>query len=142
MRRLESWRKEMCRRPRRPICAFYFAPGGCQHRDLDRRHERSRSFGSWELTQRKYHRRNMWKLAMWSLARAPGHMMRLSRPSMRGNTALAPMYETDIEPEPELIENIIPLGQPCSLLELNDSKCRWPIGDPGSVEFFFWGGMR
>ena len=71
--------------------------------------------------------------------RAPG-MMRLSRPSMRGNTALAPMYEADLEPEPELIENIIPIGQRCSLLELNDSKCRWPIGDPGSAEFFFCGG--
>src|SRR6201981_1160729 len=45
--------------------------------------------------------------------RAPGHMMRISRPSMRGNTALAPMYETDLEPEPEMIENIIPLGTPC-----------------------------
>src|SRR6202162_5387267 len=62
--------------------------------------------------------------------RAPGHMMRLSRPSMRGNTALAPMYETDIESEPELIENIIPIGQRCSLLELNDSKHRRAIGDP------------
>jgi GcrA cell cycle regulator len=72
--------------------------------------------------------------------RAQGHMMRLARPSMRGNTALAPMYESDLEPEPELIENIIPLGQRCSLLELNDNKCRWPIGDPGTAEFFFCGG--
>src|SRR3981189_688510 len=72
--------------------------------------------------------------------RTSGHMMRLARPSMRGNTALAPMYETDAAAEPELIENIIPLGQRCSLLELNDSKCRWPIGDPGTAEFFFCGG--
>jgi len=72
--------------------------------------------------------------------RAPGHMMRLPRPAMRGNTALAPMYETYLEPEPELIENIIPIGQRCTLLELNDSKCRWPIGDPGTAEFFFCGG--
>ena len=72
--------------------------------------------------------------------RAQGHMMRLTRPSMRGNTALAPMYENDLEPEPELIDNIIPLGQRCSLLELSDSKCRWPIGDPGTAEFFFCGG--
>jgi len=71
--------------------------------------------------------------------RAPG-MMRLARPTMRGNTALAPIYEQDVEPEPELVENIIPIGQRCSLLELNDSKCRWPIGDPGSAEFFFCGG--
>jgi GcrA cell cycle regulator len=72
--------------------------------------------------------------------RAPGHMMRLARPAMRGNTALAPMYETDLESEPEQIENIIPLGQRCTLLELNEDKCRWPIGDPGTSEFFFCGG--
>jgi GcrA cell cycle regulator len=72
--------------------------------------------------------------------RTTGHMMRLSRPSMRGNTALASMYEAEVEPEPELIENIIPIGQRCSLVELNDSKCRWPIGDPGTAEFFFCGG--
>jgi GcrA cell cycle regulator len=72
--------------------------------------------------------------------RAPGHMMRLARPAMRGNTALAPMYEADIDSEPEQIENIIPLGQRCTLLELNEDKCRWPIGDPGTSEFFFCGG--
>jgi GcrA cell cycle regulator len=72
--------------------------------------------------------------------RAPGHMMRLARPAMRGNTALAPMYEQDLDSEPEQIENIIPLGQRCTLLELNENKCRWPIGDPGTSEFFFCGG--
>jgi GcrA cell cycle regulator len=71
--------------------------------------------------------------------RAPSHMLRITR-STRGNTALAPMYELDIEPEPELIENIIPLGQRCSILELNEEKCHWPIGDPGTPEFFFCGG--
>ncbi len=71
--------------------------------------------------------------------RAPG-MMRLARPTMRGNTALAPMYEPDVEPEPELVENIIPLGQRCTLLELNEGKCRWPVGDPGATDFFFCGG--
>jgi GcrA cell cycle regulator len=74
--------------------------------------------------------------------RAPGQMMRVSRPAMRGNTALAPMhsYDLDLEPEPEMIENIIPIGQRCTLLELSENKCRWPIGDPGSTEFFFCGG--
>jgi GcrA cell cycle regulator len=72
--------------------------------------------------------------------RAAGNMMRLARPAMRGNTALAPMYETDADPEPAPTENIIPIGQRCTLLELNESKCRWPIGDPGSTEFYFCGG--
>jgi GcrA cell cycle regulator len=42
--------------------------------------------------------------------------------------------------EPDEVENVVPMGQRCSLLELNDSKCRWPIGDPGSAEFSFCGG--
>src|ERR1700751_4052641 len=50
--------------------------------------------------------------------RSSGHMMRLARPAMRGNTALAAMYEADLDPAPEQIENIIPIGQRCSLLEL------------------------
>ena len=66
-------------------------------------------------------------------------MLRIGRVAIRGNTALAHAYEIE-EAEPALIENIIPIGQRCSLLELNESKCRWPIGDPGSVEFFFCGG--
>ncbi len=58
------------------------------------------------------------------------------RGSMLGNTALA--YDYEVEPEPELIE--IPLEQRKTLLELTDKTCRWPVGDPGSGEFFFCGG--
>src|SRR5260370_21503950 len=43
--------------------------------------------------------------------RPASHMLRLSRSSMRGNTALAHAYELDIDPEPELIDNVIPLRQ-------------------------------
>ena len=66
---------------------------------------------------------------------------RTMRPSVRGNTALAHAavaYDLDREPEP--IENIIPIGQRCSLVQLSEGKCRWPIGDPGQAEFFFCGG--
>ncbi len=72
--------------------------------------------------------------------RASSHMLRVARGAMRGNAALAYMHDFDIEPEPELIENIIPLGQRCSLLELTEDKCRWPIGDPSAPDFFFCGG--
>jgi GcrA cell cycle regulator len=74
--------------------------------------------------------------------RAHQHMMRIARAGVRGNTALAPMpvYEADLEPEPELIENIIPIGQRCTILELTESTCRWPIGDPSAADFFFCGG--
>jgi len=68
-------------------------------------------------------------------ARSSG-MLRVSRPSMRGNTALA--YDYDLEPEPELIE--IPVEQRKTLLQLTEKTCRWPVGDPGSADFFFCGG--
>lgn len=73
--------------------------------------------------------------------RAPS-MFRAPRPMMRGNTALAhqPAYDYEPEPEPELLENIIPIGQRCTLLELDQEKCHWPIGDPGQPDFFFCGG--
>lgn len=67
------------------------------------------------------------------------HMVRV-RPAMRGNTALAYAYDMEAEAEPEVIDNIIPIGQRRSLLELNESTCRWPIGDPAGPDFFFCGG--
>ncbi len=74
--------------------------------------------------------------------RASAALMRVARPALRGNTALArlPSYEVEHEPEPEISAEIVPMGQRCSLLELNDSKCRWPIGDPGAPDFAFCGG--
>src|SRR6201987_4098283 len=43
--------------------------------------------------------------------RSSGHMMRLARPAVRGNTALAHAYDYEVEPEPEILDNIIPIGQ-------------------------------
>jgi GcrA cell cycle regulator len=73
-------------------------------------------------------------------ARSQSHMLRIGRASIRGNTALAHAYEVDAEAEPELIENIIPIGQRRTILELTEQTCRWPVGDPGSADFFFCGG--
>ena len=71
-------------------------------------------------------------------ARSP--MMRIGRASIRGNTALAHAYEMEAEAAPELIDNVIPIGQRRTILELTEQTCRWPVGDPGSTEFFFCGG--
>jgi len=69
------------------------------------------------------------------------HMLRVARPVSRGATALALAYELEPEPEPALADNIIPIGQRRTLLELSDKTCRWPIGDPATPEFFFCGGI-
>ena len=68
------------------------------------------------------------------------NMLRVARPMSRGANALALAYEMEPESEPELIENIIPIGQRRTLLELTDKTCRWPIGDPATSDFFFCGG--
>ena len=43
------------------------------------------------------------------------------------------------EPSP-VAEMFIPLPQRCSIHDLTDSTCRWPIGAPGHKDFFFCGG--
>lgn len=68
------------------------------------------------------------------------HMLRVSRPAMRGNTALAHAFEYEVAEEPEFLDNVIPIGQRRTILELTEETCRWPIGDPGSSDFFFCGG--
>jgi GcrA cell cycle regulator len=67
-------------------------------------------------------------------------MMRVSRPVSRGNTALAHAYEVELEPDPIAYDNVVPLSQRLSLLELNEATCHWPVGDPASADFFFCGG--
>ena len=71
-------------------------------------------------------------------ARPAQHMMRISRPMSRGNTALAHAFE--VEPDPVTYDNVVPMSQRLSLLELNEATCHWPVGDPSSPEFFFCGG--
>ena len=74
-------------------------------------------------------------------ARPAQHMMRVQRPVSRGNTALAHAYEVEIEvADPVTFDNVVPMGQRRTLLELNEATCHWPIGDPSNPEFFFCGG--
>lgn len=40
-----------------------------------------------------------------------------------------------------VIENTIPVGQRCTLMDLTDDTCRWPIGNPQEPDFYFCGGM-
>jgi GcrA cell cycle regulator len=71
--------------------------------------------------------------------RPSSHMLRIGRGAIRGNTALAHVYDIeDVEPAPT--DNIIPIGQRRTILELTEQTCRWPCGDPGSGDFFFCGG--
>ena len=74
-------------------------------------------------------------------ARAHSRMIRVTRPAVLGNTALATAFEYESEAEPEVVDNVIPMGRRRSLIELSEHSCRWPIGDPGDADFFFCGGQ-
>src|SRR5258705_8478783 len=49
------------------------------------------------------------------------HMMRVSRPSIPGNTALAPAFGMAQAPQPESTENIIPIWPPRTPFGLNEN---------------------
>lgn len=65
------------------------------------------------------------------------------RPMVHGNTALAPVFQPVVEAEPEElpdpIANVIPMADRCTILDLTEFTCRWPVGDPGKPDFFYCG---
>jgi GcrA cell cycle regulator len=73
------------------------------------------------------------------------HVPRANRaPSLlfgtRGNTALKPQYEAELEFQPAPLEElVIPLHERASIMTLKESMCRWPIGHPSDAEFHFCG---
>src|SRR5260370_41523020 len=69
-------------------------------------------------------------------ARPAQHMMRVSRPVSRGNTALAHAFEVDMEPDPIAFDNVVPMSQRLSLLELSEATCHWPNRYPSGSEIF------
>jgi len=44
-------------------------------------------------------------------------------------------------PLDEILSGVVVIStHPCSLIDIDAHQCRWPIGDPGSPEFYFCGG--
>jgi GcrA cell cycle regulator len=62
-------------------------------------------------------------------------------PVVNGNVALdyAPQALVVARPRPEE-EVVIPMSERVTLMELRESTCRWPMGDPTTPEFRFCGG--
>jgi GcrA cell cycle regulator len=58
-----------------------------------------------------------------------------------GNVALAfaPRPIMAITPQVEAAEVVVPLTARVTLMELRESMCRWPMGDPTASEFRFCG---
>ena len=66
---------------------------------------------------------------------------------VRGNTALAvqPIAYEAPAPNKEIQRHsdvVVPIAEPVTILELRDSMCRWPIGDPTQSDFRFCGARK
>ena len=62
------------------------------------------------------------------------------RTAIRGNTALALSPEPMIETRPVFLEDVVvPMSLRVTIVDLKESMCRWPLGDPSSSEFRYCG---
>ena len=61
---------------------------------------------------------------------------------MRGNTALAIQASPSAMPAQQRgsDNNVVPMTETVTIMELRESMCRWPVGDPSSSEFRYCGG--
>ena len=76
--------------------------------------------------------------------REPSHPSGLTAYRTAGATALKADTPPEKDPLPlpvpaPIREVELPPGERCSILQLSDRTCRWPIGDPGSEDFCFCG---
>ncbi|MFV0281504.1 MAG: GcrA family cell cycle regulator [Rhodoblastus sp.] len=63
-------------------------------------------------------------------------------PIMRGNLAYAltsRVVEAPPRPRAQLEEVVIPMSERVTIMELRESTCRWPLGDPSSPDFRYCG---
>ncbi len=63
---------------------------------------------------------------------------------VRGNTALA-FCPVPVEAEPvaaALEDVVVAFAAPVTIVDLRESMCRWPIGDPGAADFRFCGAAK
>jgi GcrA cell cycle regulator len=60
--------------------------------------------------------------------------------AVRGNTALAMQADHLIDMRPIAYEDVVvPISPRVTIVELKESMCRWPLGDPTSAEFRYCG---
>ncbi len=78
--------------------------------------------------------------------RPPSHPLShgLGGGMVRGNTALAhapsPEANPFKAPAPEPRQDVVvPMSERVTIMELRESMCRWPLGDPTTAEFRFCG---
>jgi GcrA cell cycle regulator len=57
--------------------------------------------------------------------------------SPTASAAIAPVVEYDPAPFEDVV---VPMSERVTIMELRETMCRWPFGDPSSADFRFCGG--
>ena len=64
-------------------------------------------------------------------------------PQVVGNTALALRTFVIEAAAPQTVKDVVvPISEPVTIVELRESMCHWPIGDPAQSEFRFCGAKK
>jgi GcrA cell cycle regulator len=86
------------------------------------------------------------KISRLNLTRDKGGVLRMKKepahpPRPRGAQRLRQILAKSFpsQPEPEVPGEPIHNGHTCSLFELDEETCRWPISSPGQPDFCFCG---
>jgi len=61
------------------------------------------------------------------------------RPAIMGNVALALAPQVIVTPRVDPQDVVIPISERVTIMELRESMCRWPMGDPTTPDFRFCG---
>ncbi len=66
-----------------------------------------------------------------------------TQPKIIGNTALImhPL-EIEIQAPRRVAEVVVPISEPVTIMDLRESMCRWPIGDPAQPDFRYCGAKK
>jgi GcrA cell cycle regulator len=82
------------------------------------------------------------KTTTQSPARTPLPQQRAAAMPMRGNTALAMQQAPAYLPQTirASADVVVPMCENVTIMELRESMCRWPVGDPTSADFRYCGG--
>jgi GcrA cell cycle regulator len=75
--------------------------------------------------------------------RAPSAPTPIAEPAARSNVVVVPVpAQLEIEPEPmmEVSDDVVvPISERVTIMDLRESMCRWPMGDPTKPDFRFCG---
>ncbi len=62
------------------------------------------------------------------------------RPRIVGNTALALAHDFQLNIEDPISESVVvPMSVKVTIVDLNEAMCKWPLGDPTTLEFRYCG---